>query len=286
MNILFLIPTKDGGEGFYKLMNSIKVNIAFAKKQGVDFSYKVILIINGDPKKPNYFLSTDSDLRSLLNVIQVPFSGKVRSINHVLSQENSDVVVILDDDVFFGGDLLFSALNKFKNDSALRLIGFKNQVTDYVGVNFIDKFTHDIINIRSICDLYEIIDPFLFGRFIVCKKEYLVVPNDIINEDLYLSIINDKFFIILPNKVFYIGESSIFRHIKRVLRIEAGRKQLSKIFKEKYYKIINKSIRKIDQKKVKKLGLYYRICYFFYKKLRVLTNKIIPLFIRHKTSHW
>lgn len=286
MNILFLIPTKDGGEGFYKLMNSIKINISFAKKQGFDFSYKTILIINGNPRKPNSFLSLNNELDVFFNVIKVNFSGKIRAINHVLLKENSDIVVVLDDDVFFGEDLLFSALNKFRNESTLRLIGFKNQVTDYSGVNFITKFKHDIINARSLCDLYDNIDPFLFGRFIVCKKEYLVVPNDIINEDLYLSIINDKFFTILPEKVFYNGEYSIFRHIKRVLRIEAGRIQLSKIFKEEYNKITSKSIRKIDQKKVRELKLYYRICYFLYKKLRVLTNKIVPLFIKHKTNHW
>ena len=286
MNILFVIPTKDGGEGFNELMNSIKINIAFAQKQGFNFSYKTILIVNGDLKKPNYFLNRNNDLRLFFNVIEVNFSGKIRSINHVLLKDNSDIVVILDDDVFFGEDLLFSALNEFRNDSTLRLIGFKNQATDYSGVNFITKFKHDIINVRSLCDLYENADPFLYGRFIVCKKEYLIVPNDIINEDLYLSIINDEFFTILPNKVFYNGEYSIFRHIKRVLRIEAGRIQLSKIFKGEYNKITNKCIRKIDQKKVRDLKLYYRICYFLYRKLRILTNKIIPLFIRHRTNHW
>jgi hypothetical protein len=276
MNILFLIPTKDGGEGFDKLMNSIKINIVFAKKESFDFSYKIILIINGNPQKPNYFLSLNNDLRIFFKIIEVNFSGKIRSINYVLSKENSDIVVILDDDVFFAEDLLLSALNKLKNDRTLRLVGFKNQVIEYSGLNFIIKFKYNIINIRSLCDLYENMDPFLFGRFLVCKKEYLLVPDDIINEDLYLSIINDKFFVILPKKVFYIGECSILKHIKRVLRIETGRIQLSKIFKDEYKKITNKSVRRIDKEKVLKLKLYYRICYFLYIKLRILTNKIIP----------
>ncbi|HBD92841.1 MAG TPA: hypothetical protein DC057_01565 [Spirochaetia bacterium] len=263
MKISFLIPTKDGGDGFSKLAESIKSNINYANRNGLYFEYEVILIINGDPQKPEKYINSDENVRNFFQIEKINLLGKMVSVNYLLAKTTSDIIIILDDDVYFGEKLLFFALTELLINQDLRLVAFQNRALPYDGKNIINTFFYDIINIRSLKSLYMGIDPFLFGRFLVCKREALTVPNEIINEDLYLSLINDGHFLILPEEVFYVGEHSLLKHIKRVLRLEAGRDQLKKIFPESYEKLLNKNGRKIDQQKIKSIDLYHKMCYSF-----------------------
>lgn len=284
MKISFLIPTKDGGDGFSKLVESIKSNISYANNNGIYFEYEAILIINGDPRKPEKYIDSNKSVRNFFQVKKINLLGKIISINYLLTKTTSDIVVILDDDVYFKERLLFLALSKLKTNQDLKLIAFQNHALPYVGKNIINNFFYDIINIRSLKNLYVGIDP--FGRFLVCKREALTVPNEIINDDLYLSLIHDEHFLILPEEVFYMGEYSLLKHVKRVLRLKAGRDQLKKLFPELYKKLLNKSKRKIDQQKLESIGLYYKICYSLYKILRFVTNSIIVNLFKHRTSYW
>ncbi len=59
MKISFLVPTKDGGEGFSELIKSIKSNINYAYEKGYDFKYEVVLIINGDSHKPLSYIKSN-----------------------------------------------------------------------------------------------------------------------------------------------------------------------------------------------------------------------------------
>lgn len=285
MKIVFLIPSKDGGEGFERLLDSIDQNIDFAKQSGIIFEVSIIFIINGKPGKPLRYLERFNG-RKNTEVLVVDFLGKTRAINWALKRTTSDLVVILDDDVFFNTHIIAQAIKVLKQDRRLQIVGFKNAAAPYNGGNMLKRISYDVINIRSLKDLYKGTDPFLFGRLLVARRSALIIPDNIINEDLYLSIINNGNYQILQEKVFYEGECSIKKHIKRVLRIEAGRKQVRDILGSKYDEAIKKTRREIDRKQFHSISLYYKICYYCYCLLRFFTNTLIPKFISHKTNYW
>ncbi len=285
MNISFLIPTKDGGEGFEKLLFSIIKNVEYAKFNKVDMSYDINILINGDSEKPLKHLSSVSNIKDI-NIVLTKAVGKVSAINDILPKIQSKYIVVLDDDIYFNKDLLYLAIKEIEDKPFLSLVSFQTRVVSSNGLNTINKFFYDTINIRSLKKLYKGIDPFLFGRFLFIKKEFLIIPNDIINDDLYLGIFYEDKYVIRPEKVYYIGEFSIKRHIKRVLRLEAGRRQIKEMFGNRYNDYLNKNKREIDKGKVESLSLYYKLCYYSYKILRVLTNSVITRFFKHKTRYW
>ncbi len=286
MKISFLIPTRNGGEGFTELFKSIRSNIDYSYTQGTYFDYDVLLIINGNSQKPLSYLKSNKNVYNFVKIKKVSVLGKIKSINSCLKDNTSDIIVILDDDVFFEKELLSFALGDLNSNPELRLVSFQTRALPYPGHNPLKRFSYDVINIRSLKKLYKNIDPFLFGRFIVAKRDVVVVPDYIINEDLYLSLIHDKYYLIRPEEIFYIGEHSIWRHTKRVLRIEAGRKQAKEIFGAVYNNILNKNEREIDLIKLGNLSLYYKICYNCYCILRFFTNSIISKLFKHKTIYW
>ncbi len=286
MKISFLIPSKDGGEGFEELVKSIKSNIRYATSKGHHFSYEIVILINGNPVKPLRYIESSIDLKNSTRLIKVDFLGKVKSINFYIKQTVFDFIAIFDDDVVFGEKLLSAALDELITKPHLSIIAFQTRVLPYVGNNPLKRVLYDIINIRSLKKLYKGIDPFLFGRFIVSRTNVIDIPDHIINEDLYLSVLYEGNYLIRPEEVFYVGECSLFRHIKRVLRIEAGRKQIHEIFGQKYDYFNQKIKREIDLNKLKNCNFYYKTCYYCYKVLRFFTNFIVPILFRHNTSYW
>lgn len=284
MEIAFLIPTKDGGEGFLGVFESIERNIENAFHSGFKFEYRIIFALNGEVKRPLAFLNEILQ-KPHVEVQIVNRLGKVQSINSTLERLSSDFLVISDDDVTFDDDLLARALQNLIGNKDLQIVGFQNQATSYCGRNVFRRFLYDIINARSLGGLFEGIDPFLMGRLLVMKRTAWNVPNGIINEDQYLSLAHDGKYEILSGTIFYEGVSSIQQHIRRVLRLEAGRKQLSQLF-EDVCKEEFPVTRTIDRQKLSSLGLYRRVCYHLYGILRFFTNKIVPIFTSHKTNYW
>jgi|SRR3989344_1696009 len=280
MKIAFLIPSKDSGEGYLGVLESIERNVDYAFHAGFKFEYKIIFSINGDPTKPLSFLR-NIFLKPHVEVLTTDRLGKVRSINLALEQIHPDFLVISDDDVTFSDTLLTHALQELTNNNDLQVVGFENLAIPYPGRNIFKQFSYDIINIRSLKDLFEGIDPFLMGRFLVMRRTAWNVPNEIINEDQYLSLVHDGKYKILKERISYEGASSLRQHIRRVLRLEAGRRQLAKLFKEQI-----SVVRTINKQKLASLGLYHRTCYYLYGILRFFTNKITPFFITHKTNYW
>lgn len=285
MKILFLIPTRCGGEGFDKLIESIKKNINYINEQGWKLIFDVQFIINGNSDKPLKYLSSNAKLGNFVQIKIVDFLGKARSISYCLKEAKHDFVVICDDDIFFGENLIFNAINDLNRINDSRLIAFQNQVLPYSGRNIINNFFYDVINIRSLKKIYKEVDPFLFGRLMVAKRGVINLPDDIINEDLYLSILYSNHYIIRPEKVYYRGEHSILSHFKRVLRIQSGRKQVEKIFSlENNATEIRKRV--VDDIVLKNLSFYYLVCYYCYIALRFITVHIICIIFKHNDYYW
>lgn len=284
MEIAFLIPSKDGGEGFQEVLRSIKRNIEYALRSGHVFSYKVIFVLNGDLTKPLSFLKKISQ-KPHTEILVADRLGKVQSINYALERVQPDYLVISDDDVAFGEYLLTQALRELIENKNLQIIGFENQALPYRRHNIFRRFSYDIVNIRSLRGLFKGAGSFLVGRFLVMRKTAWNVPNEIINEDQYLSLIHGGKYKILTEKIFYEGVSSFRQHFKRVLRLEAGRKQIFQVFKDISKEPVS-MMRPIDRQKLVSLGLYHRICYHLYSVLRFFTNKVAPFFVSHKTNYW
>jgi len=286
MNISFLIPTKDGGEDYLPLYSSILISVNYAKKKGITFNYSINFLINGNPHNPLYYIKQINQKNKKAETILCPSPGKIKALKLGLKKIESDIYIFLDDDVRFSKENLYLALSELLNNKKLKLVSFQPKTLDYPNKDFIGKLKYDIINVRQLKNLYKGVDPFLFGRFMVMRKNVFNVPSNILLEDLYLSNAINGEYIIRPEFVFYFGLSSISKHVKRVIMLETGREQVKKLFPNTYSSISQKNQRVIDENKVKSLSLYYKCCFISYNILRFFTNKIISKFFKHKNIYW
>lgn len=286
MKIIIVIPTKDGGDDFEELIQSIKENINYLKAKGYRIQQEIIFAINGNPEVPLRLIRAihNSSLDIEYKIIKKP--GKVRAINEAIKGLKGDLLITLDDDVSFPKHLLYKTLNTFEEKKNIQLVSFQTKLLPYKGKNLFRRFKYDIINIRSLRSLFKNVDPFLFGRFIALRGVSYPVPNKYILDDTYLNAFYYKKMIIHPDYVYSYGVDSILTHIKRVLRLEAGRKQMEVLHPIEWRELQTKSKRIIDQEKLSKEHLYYQLCFHLYNALRFVTNGILMKILKHKTVEW
>ncbi len=287
MRVNIIIPTKDGGEGFQRLFKCIKDSILYSKKKNPKIKYSVSIAINGDQQKPLKFLHALENDDFHFKIYVCPRLGKVNAIEYAsYKNKKGNYLILIDDDVTFSESLIYEAIRDLETNRNLKIISYQNQVLPYRGRGRLKKFVYDIINIRSLKKLYLDVDPFLFGRFMTLRGNTLPVPNCILLEDLYLSILFDGQILIKKKCIYYEGLSSLTQHIKRVIMLETARNQIKNIFGAKYYQVVRRNRRVIDQKRLQCLNFYYQLCFFLYKLLRFFTNMVLAKIVRHKTAYW
>lgn len=286
MKIGIIIPSSGGGEDFGPLLDSIDKNLKYLKKEIRYLQYFIIFALNGDYQKPKKYLQMIGTKGFKIKTIISEKPGKINAIKEAAKGNTADYLFLLDDDIVFNESLFYKAILEFKKHPNLKLVSTQPKTVDYWGTNPFRKFIYDIINVRSLRSLYKGKDPFLFGRFIVLKGCRYPVPSDIIVDDIYLSLIYFGKYKIMTDFVYTRGVDSFLKHIKRVILLETGRKQVRSIDMQKYDKVTNKMMRKIDYRKLKNEPIYYRLCFFLYNRLRYLTNNIIANIFTHKTTSW
>lgn len=286
MKISIIIPTKDGGEDFFELFNSIQAGVEYAKEKDNHLDFSINLVINGNPDKPLRYFKKYNQEKLKINCIISPLIGKVNAINYVLEKIDSDIYLMIDDDISFNKELIYKALSELVTNENLVLVSFQTKARPYKGKNIIRRFLYDVINIRALVSIYKDKDPFLFGRFLMIRRGFFTVPGELLLEDMYLSVLLDGKYLIKEDYVYYSGLSSLYKHIKRVIMLETGRKQVEKILPNEFPKVLDKNKRVVDQAKLNKINKYHQICYRSYNLLRFITNGIIARLFKHKRIYW
>jgi len=286
MKLTIIIPTRDGGEGFQDLLSSIRDNLNYLNRIGIDVDYEVIFSVDGDPTKPLSFLRGVESRTIRYRYIEASNPGKVGAIREAAENANADILITLDDDIIFGEDLFWEVLLVFQTREDVDLVSFQTKTREYPGRNPFRKFLYDVINVRSLRSLYLGIDPFLFGRFIAIRGGDYPVPPGCIIDDMYLSIHFQGRYVIREKPVYSYGLDSLFGHTKRVLRLEAGRKQMAELYPETWREAQSLSRRVIDREKLAREGLYWRVCYYSYRLLRLFTNGVIAKILAHRGVDW
>lgn len=285
MKLLIVIPTKDGGEGFQELLTSISLNLSNLKKKVKDLSYEIIFAINGDPIKPIHSLSLiKTNLDFKYKIYNKP--GKVYAVQETVKDVDYDFLISLDDDIKFGKNLFLESISLMNTEEDIMIVGAKNLCRSTTSKNIFRKFIYDIINIGLLKEIYKNNELFLFGRFLVLRKDIYHISTDILLEDLFFNMKYIDHIKILNEKIYYYGVSTILHYIRRVVMLETGRAQIKNRFPEEYVNLRKRNKRAVDKKRMKELSLYHKSCYICYKILQFFTNNIIAKVIKHKTIYW
>lgn len=285
MKLLIVIPTKDGGEGFQELLTSISLNLSNLKIKIKDISYEIIFAINGDSTKPIHYLRLiKTNLNFKYKIYKKP--GKVSAVQEAIKDIDYDFLISLDDDIKFGETLFLESILFMNIEKDIMILGARNICRPTDSENIFKRFVYDIINIGLLKEIYKNDELFLFGRFMLFRKNVYHISTDILLEDLFFNMKYIDHIKILNERIYYYGVNSIFHYIKRVAMLEAGRAQIRNRFPEEYRNLRKRNKRIVDKEKIKKLPFYYKSCYISYRILRFFTNNIITKFIKHKTIYW
>jgi glycosyltransferase involved in cell wall biosynthesis len=289
MKILTIgIPTREGRyykECFYSLSKAVKV---LSVKEWV---VETIICINGpntDALESEIKMTTRELPQLNTRIIKQNslLLGKSLAMKRIIAEAKGELVLFLDDDVEVGPDAIRVAIEIFENRSDIKLVGATPKIIRPIQASHWRNFIYDVINIQQIVDVFAYPDPFIFGRFMMLRKRDMPdIPNDILNEDMYMQIVFHPNVVKMKSFIRYRGVAYLGDHFKRVFRLMEGRKQ-AKIYAEKRLtqKYFNdqSTKRKLNFKKIIHLRPYFFFCFICYRIIRILTYLLKPCLYKNK----
>jgi len=119
------------------------------------------------------------------------------------------------------------------------------------------------------------------------RKFCLSAKNYILNDDQYIQYFYWPQTREVQDAVLYFNSvSSLSDYYKRFIRITAGAKQLEKEFAKDRIKKCNDDLgRKIDNQKVKKFPLKYKIFFKLYRFLRFFMDKYVKFKLKNNKNY-
>lgn len=210
--------------------------------------------------------------------------GKSAAMNKLVALASGEILIFLDDDVVFERNFLFSSLMAFIEEPNCILFGCCQKIIRPISGGRRRNFIYDIVNIQQIAKVFTGPDPFLFGRFLVIKKQDMpVLPLGLINDDMYLNILFYPRVKIYPGVVCYQGTRTLRGHFFRVLRLMKGRKQMRKYFNNRQLELYasdRSNQRRLDWQKIFKLSPYFFVCFILYRVIRLFIHLIISFYLK------
>lgn len=287
------IPTREGM--YYKeLFCSLSKAIQFfsIKKWKVE----TLVCING-PRIDSLEIEIKAIARGIpelnIRVLKQKASlvGKVFAMKRIVTEAKGRFVLFLDDDVEIAVDAIMIALKVFETKPNIKLVGATQKIIRPISASLWRNFVYDVINIQQITDVFAHPDPFVFGRFMMIKKkDILDIPDDILNEDMYIQILFHPNVVKVMSSVQYHGVAHLRAHFKRVFRLIEGRKQAKEYAGETLTKkYFNDSFtkRRLSFKKIIHLKPYFLFCFLCYRTIRILTYLLKPFFYKKSlTTGW
>lgn len=287
MNLLTIgIPTREGlyyKEFFYSLSRTI---LSLSTK---NWGVETLICVNG----PQNDL-IEAEIRAIISEIpnlkarvieQEPLLvGKPLAMRKIKEEARGELILFLDDDVEVGDSTIRDALEIFETKPNIKFVGASPKIIRPISYSHWRNFVYDVINIQQIVDVFKFPDPFIFGRFMMLRKRDVPdIPNDMLNEDMYMQILFYPNTIKIKSYVKYRGLAYLKDHFKRVSRLMEGRKQVVEYAREalvkKYFR--DPSTRRIlDFNKIIHLRPYLFFCFVCYRIIRALTYVAKPLFYK------
>jgi len=270
--IAFLVPTR-GAES--RLPNTMRSVLAASELLASveDVTVEVVVICGGQHQGLSCAGQKASSGR--FAVIH-PFASSKVTLLHMGCKVVSDIdfLFTVDDDVSFQPDVCIRALRSLMADPDLGVVAVATAVEPYSGPNPISRLVYDVINCRSLWDLYKDDDPYLIGRLVALRGGQYPVPTDRIVDDLSLDIMFLGYSSIIEGPVRYQGVGSLRRQFKRVAMLEGARRQAAELEPRKYDLLKQTRTREISEQRVASLNRYQRTCLATYGVLRFCTNRV------------
>lgn len=290
MKLTIGIPTR-GNQEYSQLLSCLrKVQIDFSARS---VGCEIIFCINGNqPSAARARIQqaiADNNVANTV-VLQQPTHvvGKVAAMNRIKRKAHGEVLLYLDDDVMVSSTVVMQAVRDLYQGHTL-LVGCRHKIVRLITDSHWRNFMYDVINIQQIVDVFKYEDPIIFGHFLMLrKKDMPPLPADLINDDMYLSILFYPDIKMSSGYVFYEGVFQLTTHVIRVFRLMRGRNQAKKYLDQSKFKayVSNKlNQRQVDMKKVFQLPPYFFMCFIFYRLLRIIIHSI-GFFVAHSEKKW
>ncbi|KKR81450.1 MAG: hypothetical protein UU73_C0001G0070 [Candidatus Daviesbacteria bacterium GW2011_GWA1_41_61] len=227
---------------------------------------RILICLNG---KPNRKIEKLYRNNPNIKVIYTPnfAKGKSRAINEIHLQTQTELLIIIDDDVLIDSMSLSLLIEQIQSKNTYITFPSRSLINE-THLNPFNKLLWKIFNIQYCSNLYNGNDPFFTGMCFCVKTKFLpMLPNDLINDDQFLQIYfmnNSK--LIRKAFVYYRGVHEIRDYINRFFRINYGRNQIKKYFRKEIYESYNIQHKRIlDYGKILRLPIGNLICFLIYR---------------------
>lgn len=211
--VSFLIPAKNERTNIARIIAAVRSQVL-----PIGFEKEIIICSNGSNDRTTEHVKSFPGIK-VIDIIQ---GNKPKAINLLAEHATGTHLVFLDADVIPDNRATLNLLNAL-NDKTIILAGARQEI--------LAKNAHQEITRKA----YPYIRGKFFGisggMYALRKEDFHSLPEDIVNEDAYLSVRVGKEHIALPgNAIFYhYPPKSLIHLFNRSRRISFGVKQLKKM---------------------------------------------------------
>lgn len=238
----------------------------------------ILICLNGKPNErieEFYLNSPNIKVIHTLNFAK----GKSRAINEIHFQTQTELLMIIDDDVLIDSMSLSLLIEQIQSKNIYITFPSRSLINE-TRLNAFNKLLWKILNIQYSSNLYKNNDPFFTGMCFCVKTKFIpILPDDLINDDQFLQIYfmnNSK--LIRKAFVSYRGVHKIRDYINRFFRINYGRNQIKRYFKQEIYKSYNiQHKRSLDYEEILLLPVKDLICFLIYRIIYIAIRIIFNL---------
>lgn len=287
------VPTKEGK--YYKeLLCSLSKSIQFLSNE--EWKFEIIFCINGllineTKYKIKSIINEFPELNIKIIIQEINSLGKPLAMKRICNESNGDFLLWLDDDVVISHNAIKDAINIFKIQPNIKLVGATAKVTYPTPISLWRKIIFNILNIQHILDLFVFPDPFIIGRFMMLRKiDMPDIPVNVIKDDMYLQILFYPNTVKIKSHVEYRGVIRLRDYYARLFRLIGGEQQdfskninedqLKKYFNDPFMK------RKLNFKKIINLRLHFLFCFISYRIIKLSAFLLQPLFFNKSQKGW
>jgi len=285
-NLTIGIPTRNS-ENFLELtLKSVSAAVESLPKSKFDYEFIICLDHCTDntkhvAKKAGRELKL-SNFRITTNDSKV--IGKAACLNKMARIARGNILVFIDDDISLDKSVILDCLDALIDNNDIKIVFPISKSKNRSIRNPWRKFWHNVFKIKFEEDIYKGSDPYFVGRlFTIRKKDFIILPNNLLNEDQFLYVVYyPNIRKITKSAVYFYSVKTLTAYFGRFFRIRKGTEQVKALFPKEKLKLVEHIKREIEFRKVFKMPIQKIIYFLIYRLMRILAVTFYKLYGKKK----
>ncbi len=285
-NLTIGIPTRNSEKFLESTLKSVNTAVKLLPKSKFDYEFIVCLDHCTDDTK---YVAKKAGRKFKLTNFQTTINdsnvvGKAGCLNKITRISKGNILIFIDDDISLDKNVALNCLDVLINNNSIKIAFPISKPKNRFIKNLWRKFWYNVFRVKFEEDIYKDSDPYFVGRlFAIQKKDFIRLPNNLLNEDQFLHAIYYPYIQkITKSAVYFRSVETLTAYFGRFFRIRKGTSQIKALLSKEKLKSVEHIKREIELRKVFKMPIKKIIYFLIYRLMRILATILYKLYGKKK----